>query len=315
MVATVSRSQPKHKAHARAPVVVGVDGRGRSTSAVVWAAEEAQRTASPLLVVTAREDAPTDGGAEHHGLVGLARRLTMSDVAFHAEVGDPADALLATAAGEEAAMLVVGRRSLAAGQRVVTGSTSRAVAGRSPVPVVVVPEPWIQPTMSTAPIVVGVESADLGTGELNDPARDDSVLAFAFDRASQIRVPLIVVSAWEIPTLYSWSPADVAEWRGRQDEALERQLAPWRQRHPDLEAVTRCIAEPAAQALLEAGRVAQLTVVGRHRRSHLGALPLGGTTRRVLRGAERPVAVVPSVTDPGGSARRGPRDSDSVKEA
>jgi hypothetical protein len=41
------------------------------------------------------------------------------------------------------------------------------------------------------------------------------VLAFAFERATQVRVPLIVVSAWEMPNICTWSPADVIRWRHR----------------------------------------------------------------------------------------------------
>jgi nucleotide-binding universal stress UspA family protein len=292
MVTSVRRSEQSQQTHAPRSIVVGADVGGRSTSAVVWAAEEAQRTGHPLVVVTAHDETPPPQDGEH-GLEGLARRLTLSDVAFHDVLASPAEALLATAVDGDAALLVVGRRSLGATQRVLIGSTSRAVAGRAQVPVVVVPEPWIQPTMSSAAIVVGVGSPDLTTGALADPARDDSVLAFAFDRATQMHVPLIVVSAWEMPSIYTWSPADVTGWRRRYEASLDERLASWCRRYPDLEVVARSLPEPAHLALLDASKAAQLTVVGRHPRSHLGGFPIGSTVRHLLHGAERPVAIVP----------------------
>jgi nucleotide-binding universal stress UspA family protein len=272
--------------------VVGVDTRGRSTSAVVWAAEEAQRTGHPLLVVTANDQAPASVD-DQQGLTSLARRLTLSDVVFHDVVGSAAAALIATARDTDAELLVVGRRSASSTRRTLIGGTSRAVAGEAHVPVIVVPEPWIQPTMSSAPIVAGVGSPDLSTEDMIDPTRDDAVLAFAFERATQMRVPLIVVSAWEMPTLYTWSSADVARWRHRYASSLDERLASWCRRYPGLEVIARSLPEPAHIALLDASKEAQLTVVGRHSRAHLSAFSLGSTARSVLHGAERPVAVLP----------------------
>lgn len=293
MVSSVRRTQQSPQKHATPSIVVGADVRGRSTSAVVWAAEEAQCTGHPLVVVTAHEDPPPADDAEQHGLGSLARRLTLSDVAFHDVVGNPADALLASALEGDAEVLVVGRRSLGAAQRVLIGSTSRAVAGRAQVPVVVVPEPWIQPTMSSAPLVVGVGSPDLTTGDLVDETRDEAALTFAFERATQMHVPLIVVSAWEMPSIYTWAPGDVAAWRHRYEASVDERLASWCRRYPDLEVIARSLPEPAHLALLDASKAAQLTVVGRHPSAHLGGFSIGSTARSVLNGAERPVAVVP----------------------
>jgi nucleotide-binding universal stress UspA family protein len=159
--------------------------------------------------------------------------------------------------------------------------------------VVVVPEPWIQPSMSTAPVIVGVASPLLSNGHVAAPGPETAVLGHAFDRAARLRVPLIVVCAWEIPSLCAWSPSEVAAWRGRHEAALDELLEPWRERFPELEVVARCVAEESEQALIDASRVSQLIVVGRHRGSHSKGLTLGGTTRGVLHRATRPVAVVP----------------------
>jgi nucleotide-binding universal stress UspA family protein len=277
-----------------APIVVGVDTRGRSTSAVVWAAEEAERSGRPLRLVTVQEGAVgADDPQATHGLAALARRLTLAEVQYVAVAGSPADVLLEEAG--RADMLVLGRRGLVPAQRLLAGSTSLVVSARSRVPVVVVPEPWIQPSLSSAPVLVGVTAGD-PTREVLHP-RDSAVLAFAVERASRLRVPLIVVSAWGVPALYSWSPADVAACRERHGRALEQLIAPWQKQHQDLEIVTRSVGEPPAQALIEASTVCQLIVLGQHPGAHLGPhagrLSLGSTTAHVLDDATRPVAVVP----------------------
>jgi nucleotide-binding universal stress UspA family protein len=227
-------------------------------------------------------------------MASLARELTLSDVAFHEAIGNAADTLLTSTRDADAQLVVVGRRTSGAARRMLVGSTSRSVAGRAHVPVVVVPEPWIQPTMSSAPIVVGVGTPDLRTEDVVDPALDDAVLAFAFERAHRIRVPLIVVSAWEMPTIYTWSPADIAHWRRRYESALDERLVPWCARYPHLEVVARSLPEPAQLALLDASRMAQLTVVGRHPSPPLGGFPIDSTAQSVLNGAVRPVPVIPA---------------------
>jgi nucleotide-binding universal stress UspA family protein len=293
MPSSVRGIEPPAQAHTNHSIVVGADPRGRSTSAVVWAAEEAQRTGHQLVVVTAHDDPLSAADVQRHGMVSLARRLTLSDVTFHDASGSPAAALLTSAQAADVELLVVGRRSLGAAPRAVIGRTSRAVAGRAQVPVIVVPEPWIQPSMSSAPIVVGVGAPDVSTGDLNDRRRDEAALAWAFERAAQVHVPLIVVSAWEMPPIYSWSPADVQALRHRHDATLDERLVSWCRSYPRLEVIGRSLPEPAHLALLDASKEAQLTVVGRHPSAQLGGFSLGGTTRNVLNGAERPVAVVP----------------------
>jgi nucleotide-binding universal stress UspA family protein len=275
-----------------APIVVGVDHDGRSTSAVVWAAEEAEQTSRPLRLVTVRTSGPgTEDAQATHGLAALARRLTLTDVSFLAVGGSPTAALLDES--EAASLVVLGRRGLGSAQRLLLGSTSLAVAGRSAAPVVVVPERWIQPSMSSSPVLVGVSAPDLTSGDAPDPARDCAVLTFAVQRATRMRVPLIVVSAWELPGAYAWSPADLYAWRTRYGDALEDLLAPVRDQHPDLEIVTRSVTGQPAQALLDASWVSQLVVVGQHLGLQIGRLSVGSTTGHVLDHATRPVAVVP----------------------
>jgi nucleotide-binding universal stress UspA family protein len=190
-------------------------------------------------------------------------------------------------------LLVVGRRGYGGAQRKLVGSTSMAVAARSQVPVVVAPEQWLQPSMASAPLVVGVDEHRAQNVSPDRPDPDREALLFAFDRAAQLRVPLIVVHAFEMPLLDGWSSRDVDSCRGRYEEAVQARLAPWLAAYPDVEVALRCVPGPPRQALVDAAQAAQLTVLGRHSGGHLRATLLGSTARGFLHRADHPVAVVP----------------------
>jgi nucleotide-binding universal stress UspA family protein len=283
--------------------VVGIDSNDQSTGAMLWACEEAARRRAPLRFVTAcpvvMAAAPSRPDPYITSTLEESTRETLDRISHrlrdgvemlpvHVTTGPPRRVLL-DALDEKTTMLVVGRRSIGAAQRVMVGSTSIAVAGRAPVPVVVVPDSWGPADRSSAPIVVGVS-----LGEGKHPA-DDDVLRFAFERAHVLRVPLIAVHAWEIPALYSWSPADIADFRGRVAKRLEEHLKPWRDEYPDVEVVASTTAERGVDAVLDASHVAQLAVVGRHTPdARHGGFRLGSTARGVLHGAKTPVAIIPA---------------------
>lgn len=279
--------------HPERSTVVGVDHRGRSVSALVWAVEEAERRGTAVTLVSAGQDEVSDRDpAGQHDLATLARRLTLTGIRRREVVGDPVDALLDAAS--EADLLVVGCRSMRPSLRMLLGSTSRAVARWSPVPVVVVPEAWIQPSLAVAPLVAGVRPTKRGEPPKEEET-DREVLDFAFTRAAALNVPLAIVSAWEIPAVRAWSPSDIERLRAEHDESLERRIGPWQETYPEVEVSFHSVAEKPAQALLEASQVAQLVVVGRHHAAALSGI-LGSTAQAVLRHASRPVAVVPAGT-------------------
>lgn len=299
-------------------IVVGVDGSEQNTPAVHWATREAVHRRGRLVLATAcvtyaGTTAGYDGWYPYEeiveetrsGLERMQQRLSrqLPDVAVHVTTGGPLPALLAEAeAGAD--LVVVGQRGAGALSRVMVGSTSIAVAGRSPVPVVVVPDSWPAGQVAAGPVAVGLALQPGGT-----PHESVAVVKFAFARAALWQAPLLVVVAVEVPHLRAWSSEQVESWRQAHEEAAEEFLAPWRARFPDLKVSVRAEVGQPASALLDAvepGKEpetsgplgpAQMVVLGRHTgRHHFGGFTLGSTARAVLHYARVPVAVVPTPT-------------------
>lgn len=297
MSAQTTTSRPNAETSIRDRIVVGIEDAAQGSGPLLWACQEADRSHAALQVVTAcpvevgpppRRPAsylgPDPIEATLRSLTDVTRRLcTDADVLPpRVKTGTPPHVLV-DALDEHALMLVVGRRTRAGAQHLLLGSTSVAVAGQAPVPTVVVPDSWVPGPKASSPVVVGLRGAD-----------DEPLLRFGFDRAAALRVPLVAMHAWDIPSLLTWSPSEIARMRAKVLTTLDRRLAPWRAEFPDLEIVTAAPAERPVDALTDAGQVAQLVVVGRHTRGagHLGPR-LGSTARGALHRALVPVAVVP----------------------
>jgi nucleotide-binding universal stress UspA family protein len=138
-------------------VVVGYNGRPHSRAAVVWAAHEAARRGSPLVVLYAADypgmAGPPGVGLLHRepGALEAAEEVTARGVAEAVatrpdlrvlgatEVTGPAHALVE--AGEDASLVVVGSRGRGRLARAVLGSVAAEVSARATAPVVVVTGP------------------------------------------------------------------------------------------------------------------------------------------------------------------------------
>ncbi|HEY7042224.1 MAG TPA: universal stress protein [Nocardioidaceae bacterium] len=296
-----TQTQPTDESSTSVPVgvvIVGVDGSDKNQAALEWADREADRLGYRLVLVGATPifGTPTWGFTRDYGFAELeqdmrdqldATRARLErpgrDIRVDAATGDATRVLLE--AGKHCDLLIVGKRGIGATKRMLVGSTSTAVAGRSPVPVVVVPDSWDQSRQESAPIVVGVTDAE----------RDHEVLEFGFTRADRLGVPLIAAYVWDLPLQVVWSPDDVARWKAEARELLDGVVAQWSKRFPDVEVVSLTPHGNVAMALVDAGEAAQLVVVGRHTGPrHLGGFSLGSKTRALLHYAEFPVAVVPT---------------------
>ena len=201
-------------------------------------------------------------------------------------VDDPVRGLVAEAQG--ATMLVVGKRGLGAFKRVTVGSTSIALAGRSPAPTVIVPDTWDPTDNDGESILVGLD--------INQESNE--LLGFGFARAAELGIPLVVMHVWDTHPAVVPGDDDLKRWGDEARAAVEAAIAPWREKFPDVQALAAQRHAHHAQGLLDAGDHAQLVVLGRHAVGHspLG-LPLRSTTRTVLHFCERPVAVVPTAVD------------------
>ena len=287
----------------RPHLLVGVDERHRSVGALEWAASEAVRRHLAVRLTTICRVLP---GAEFSVgpevedstrgyLQEAADRLAggVDVMPVSVTTGSPVTGLLAGSTGAE--LLVVGHRDLGTLHRSTLGSTSIAVAGRSPVTVVVVPDGWSPEDRPAAPVVLGLRLPEADDEPDDEPGHPASI-ALAFDRAQALQVPLVVVHAWEAPAILAWSPPSDLAAAGEQVRArVERLVTPWRERYAGVDVRIRTVAGRPADVLHEASSDGRLVVLGRRTApDHHGGLRFGSTVRAFLHHAETPVAVVPA---------------------
>jgi nucleotide-binding universal stress UspA family protein len=176
-------------------------------------------------------------------------------------------------------------------RRNVSASTSLALAATSPVPVVVVPENWVQPPLCARPVVLGLPPTVNGPWGPDDPCA--RALEFALDRADDLRVPVLAVSVH--PTGHpSWRTAEADQHqRGQLTRGLDQRLRWWAERYPNVEFEQRAAFADPVHALVEASDGAQLVVLCRGTRFGVPHMLLGQTARSMVRRSRIPVAVVP----------------------
>lgn len=278
-------------------IVVGVDGSERSKAALYWAIQEAESTGRPLTLLSVmeagdrvprprRED---DTAVVRTGLATLAQEIRDDHpglvVTTDVVLGPAVHSLVSS--GAEHNQIVLGRRGLGSLHRLLVGSTSIGVAGRSPVPVVIVPDDWRPAEHATAPVVVGVDPE----------APHRQTLLHAFNEAQRRNVELRLVHALDVEGTLVWDPVQSIElidhWRSRASSVVEDALAELSQSFPSVHARFLQEATHPAGLLLEQGLEAQLLVIGRHAQGALGGFALGSVARAVLHHATCPVAVVP----------------------
>lgn len=292
------------------PIVVGLDGSAESRAAVDWAAREAQRRGLPVRLVTAWIWRPVDvpSAQESEAQRQWARQLldeARQDLAARypdlpvavEPVSDLAPrALLESAEGAET--LVLGSRGHGAIAGFLLGSVGQHVLARAHVPVVLVrvhkPDAVEDAAQAAdedgGEVVVGIQDRD-------EPAEE--LLKFAFGVAAARGARLRVVHAWSRPPVFAYNPAAVrmGDEDGGMEARVEKELldalAPWRERHPQVEVAHRVDLAAAAEVVLQAARNAALVVVGRKTHRPALGMRIGPVTHGVIHHAAAPVAVVP----------------------
>ncbi|MFI7700618.1 universal stress protein [Nonomuraea sp. NPDC049480] len=267
-------------------IVVGVDGSAPATAAVEWAAADAQRRGLDLRIVHVCEQRPHSDGIEYctgalEAAADRARRLT-GDVKVMTELLSGNEIKNLIVESESADSLVLGSRGLGGFAGMMVGSVGLAVAGHAAGPVVIVPAPAVERYDT---VVVGYD----GSGH------SEAAMAYAVEQARARKARLRVVFAWRVPMFSPYavtynSLIEVA----MQDamRAARERVESWRVRNPDVDISDdqRC-AHPVT-ALIEAGRSADLVVVGSRGVGRLASALLGSVSHGVLHHVTRPVAVV-----------------------
>jgi len=145
-----------------APVLVGMDGSEGSTAALGWAVAVAGATGAEVIAVHAAgllahlgdrtvpaQAHRADLLAALEGWVATGPAQPAAAVRCRLVEGNPILGLLAAAAEEHAALIVVGRRGAGGYPGLELGSTSRALAERAGVPVVIIPGSTTGPEAGT----------------------------------------------------------------------------------------------------------------------------------------------------------------------
>jgi nucleotide-binding universal stress UspA family protein len=283
-------------------IVVGVDESTGAAHALRWAAREGRLRRLPVTAVLAwgyldqhhaTVDAGFDAGYAEADAVAALDAIVESTLApsaaelvdRRAVCGLAAAVLLEAAAGAD--LLVVGARGLGGFRELLVGSVSQHCLHHATVPVAVVRGAVVVEPTGRERIVVGVDGS---------PAAQHA-LAWALDEARARRAALEVVHAWSVPPIVSpYAPSGgigpILEEAAQRivDDAVSRANV------DGLPVPVTCTVRcgGAAGVLLDAGRGADLIVVGSRGRGGFEGLLLGSVTHQVTHHAACPVVVLPA---------------------
>ena len=279
-------------------IVVGYDGSPASETAAHWAATEAGlRHAKVRLIHVLTIPVSGQLGLSMHteSLRLAAERLLDQtcaqiradhpglEIEVVLEFGGVAPALLQEAT--EALLMVVGSRGLGEFRDLAAGSVSAHVATQAPCPVVVIPPRWKSERADG--IVVGVDGSPTSSAAID----------FAFAQAQARNTTLTAVLAWHDPV--RTGPGDmlplVYDLDSLEQEAaalLAESIAGHSETYPDVLVKQELVRGHADEVLVDAGRTAELLVVGSRGRGAFRGLLLGSTSRSLVHNAPCPVAVV-----------------------
>lgn len=287
----------------RAPrLLVGVDGTEGSVEALRWAAHEAARRSAPLHVMTCAElpvavEAGLIGGgatgaamdslvaeqeAVNQGAVNLVRSFGLDvEVSGDTVLGAPAYALVGAAHPDD--LIVIGATSHPGRLTEVLGSVATVIAHRAHCPVVVV-HGTDRRDAKLGRIAVGVDGSACG----------DQALVWAAEEAQRCGAELLLVHGWTYP--YQGPRNGASEARDdmkldamRMLEACSKRV---KDRAPELRVHSIISEQSPAKAIIDAGKEADLLVVGSRGHGGFAALLLGSVSRTVLQHSAVPVVVV-----------------------
>ena len=263
-------------------IVVGVDGSRNGVRAAVWGAAEAAARELPLRLVSVTDPAPAAGDAEKILLEALAAveaaglRTTVETEVLN---GAPTAALLEASRG--AAMVCVGAIGLRHLDHHRVGSTATALVSSAHCPVAVV-------RSSGRP---GPEGPGWVAAELDGTPDSATVLQFAVEEARLRSAPLRVLGSWQSRYTDVHDSHAVSDGNRLVRAQLDRRLAEWRHRYPDLDVRPVAVHGSMLNYLAKNAASIQLVVVGARNADGVGDL-LGPTGLAALHDTDCSVMVV-----------------------
>jgi len=312
--AVANRGDNSQLAGAQGEIIVGIDGSEQSYGALRCAVHEAQVRKVPVRMVTAYslpvftgtgfdagysmidEKALTDGVAQ---ILDEARsRIGETSVELRAtvETGDATAVLLELS--KKAELMVVGSRSHGGFIGRLLGTVSTSLPAHSHCATVAVPQSYAEKIEKDASLLGGGNSVVVGS-DGSEEAR--IAMMQAADEADRRGVKLTLVNALAPYTgALNWVPAAVDfEALYREIADLQRKAAEWiRGYFPNLEIEFKLIDGSPVQVLLEAGKNADMIVVGTRGRGGIAGMLLGSTSQGILHNTQVPVMIVPQLEDP-----------------
>lgn len=273
-------------------VVVGIDGSAVADSALLFAAREARRRASRLIIAHGgKHPSPEDHTDEvrpftdilaDEAVAMVAAREPGLDCAFLLRDTEPASLLVELS--KAADLVVLGTHRMGRLRGFVLGSVSQRVAAHAACPVVTVSGPAED---EGAPIVLGVSASPGGM----------AAMRFAGEAARLRNVPVralrsITAEDWALSGPAYSIPVTRDALRDAARAELDTVLREARAAYPDVEITGEVTDADPFTALLKAAADASLVVIG-SRRSQASALPhLGPVAAWLLHQAQCPLAVV-----------------------
>jgi nucleotide-binding universal stress UspA family protein len=260
------------------PVVVGIDGSKAAIRAALWAVDEAVSRDAPVRLLCATEREDTKAGAE----TAIRQAITAIEAAgkpakIETEVSHgPAIGSLISASASAAMVCVgaVGLRHFRPG-RVGSTAAALAVSARCPVAIIRGRDDHAYPPAQG--IVVEV-----------DGSPDNGVLLGAAVEAARLRnAPLNAIICRQA------APGDdqAAEDNRRALADLDRRLARWKRRHPDLRVESAAVHGSLLEYVACNRRSVRLVIVGAHNRKHLSEL-VGPAGAAILQDADCSLLIV-----------------------
>ena len=247
-------------------IVVGIDGSRAAVDATLWAVDEAVCRDIPLRLVYAID--PDTAAADPHD---AARELATAELAvryaftaaesteksvkIEVEILQRKPARALVEASRSAAMICVGAVGLKHAARGRIGSTAAAVAKSAHCPVAVIRQGAV--SVCTTPGAILVEVDQWPTGS--------AVLERGVEEALLRGAPMRVLTNWQSRFIDAHDARAVADRNRLARAQLDRRLARWRRRYPDLDVQTVANHGSTLPYLARNAGSVQLVVVGAHR--------------------------------------------------